>query len=96
VTESLEGCPLKLRGQAELLEPVDQVVGQLEEMEVGLVGEEMARGNRLRPVSNSPCLAPNSPGLAMVGVWESDMSTLRKRSWTSSELAIPTPLFRYF
>ena len=45
VAERREGGPLKRRGQAELREPVDQVVGPQEERDVGLVGEEGARGN---------------------------------------------------
>ncbi len=42
VAQGLKGGVLKLWGQAEPLEPVHQVVGQQEEMEVGLVGEEVA------------------------------------------------------
>lgn len=38
------GC-LKLRRKAEPLEPVHQVVGQQEQMEVGCVGEEVPRGD---------------------------------------------------
>lgn len=45
VPEGLQRGLLKLGRQAEPLEPVHQVVGQQEEMEVGLVGHEVASGD---------------------------------------------------
>lgn len=50
MVECLERCQLKLRRQAEPLKPVDQVVGEQEQMEVGLVGEEVASGNAAQGV----------------------------------------------
>ena len=47
---ALKRGPLKLGRQAESLEPVHQVVGQQEEMEVGLVGHEVAGGNAAQGV----------------------------------------------
>ena len=42
LTHALQRGPLKLGRQAEPFEPVHQVVGQQEQMEVGVVGEEVA------------------------------------------------------
>jgi len=41
VAQSLQRGSLKLRGQTQAFEPGDEVVGQQEQMEVGLVGEEV-------------------------------------------------------
>lgn len=46
----LQGGVLKLRGQAEALEPVDEIVDQQQEMEVGLIGEEVAGGDAAQRV----------------------------------------------
>jgi hypothetical protein len=45
VSEGLQRGILKFRGQAQPLEPVDEVVGEQKQMEVGLVGKEVASGN---------------------------------------------------
>ena len=45
VPQRLQGGVLKIRRQAEPFEPVHQIVGQQEQMEVGLVGEEVAGGD---------------------------------------------------
>ena len=45
VTQGLKRGGLQFWGQATALEPIDEVVGQQEQMEVGLVGEEVAHGN---------------------------------------------------
>ena len=47
---ALQRGTLKLERQAEPLEPVHQVVGQQEQMKVGLVGEEVAGGNTAQGV----------------------------------------------
>lgn len=50
VPQRLQRGVLKLQGQAESLEPVDQVVGQQEQMKVGLVGEEGSGGDAAQGV----------------------------------------------
>lgn len=45
VPQRLQSGVLNLRGQAEARKPVDEIVGQQQEMEVGLVGEEVAGGD---------------------------------------------------
>ncbi len=45
MAQGLKRRVLKVRGQAEALEPVDEVVGEQEEMKVGLVGEGVPGGN---------------------------------------------------
>lgn len=45
MAERLERGVLKLRRQTKPLEPVDQVVGEKQEMEVGLIGEEVTGGD---------------------------------------------------
>lgn len=50
MTQGLERGVLKGWGQAQPLEPVDQVVGQQEQMEIGFVGEEVASGNTAQGV----------------------------------------------
>ena len=45
VAQGRERRALKLRGQAEPLEPVDQIVSQQQEMKVSFVGQEMMRWN---------------------------------------------------
>ncbi|MDF0672719.1 MAG: hypothetical protein P0120_00035 [Nitrospira sp.] len=45
MTERLERGVLEIRGQAQPLEPVHEIVGPQEQMEVGLVGKEVAGGD---------------------------------------------------
>jgi hypothetical protein len=45
LTQGLEGGVLEVRRQTEALEPVDQVVAEQEEVEVGFVDEEMMAGD---------------------------------------------------
>ncbi len=45
LTQRLQRGVLKPRRQAEAIEPIDQVVGEQEQVEVGFVGEEMPRGD---------------------------------------------------
>ena len=45
LTQGVEGSILELRWQAEALEPVEQIVGEQKQVEVGFVGEEMMAGN---------------------------------------------------
>src|SRR5206468_8975828 len=45
VAQGREGGRLKLRGQAEPLEPIDQIVSQQQQMKVSLVGQEVMRWN---------------------------------------------------
>src|SRR6516164_1670321 len=48
--QSLQGRFLHLRRQAQALEPVDEIVGQQEQMEVRLVGEEVSRRDGTKSV----------------------------------------------
>lgn len=45
VAQRLQGDILEVRGQTEPLEPVDQVVGQKQQMEIGLIGEKVPCGD---------------------------------------------------
>src|SRR5260370_32476452 len=45
LTQCLERGVLKLWWQAEAFEPIDQVVGEQEQVEIGFIGEEMPRGD---------------------------------------------------
>src|SRR5260370_7387179 len=45
VAQSRKRCTLKLCGQTQPFEPVDQIVRQQQEMKVSLVGQEMMRRN---------------------------------------------------
>ena len=44
MAQGLQRGSLKPRGQPQAFEPVDEVVGQQDQMEVGLVGEEVVGG----------------------------------------------------
>jgi hypothetical protein len=45
LTQGLERGVLKLWRQTEAFEPIDQIVGEQEQVEVGLVGEEVMTGD---------------------------------------------------
>lgn len=45
MAQGLQGGVLKVRWEAEALEPIDEVVSQQEQMEVRLVGKEVTRGD---------------------------------------------------
>ena len=45
LTQGLEGGVLELRRQAETLEPIDQIVGKQEQLEVSFVSGEMMAWN---------------------------------------------------
>jgi putative transposase len=50
VAQGLQRRSVKLRMQTQAFEPVDELVGQQEQMEVGLVGEEVAAGDAAQRV----------------------------------------------
>ncbi len=50
MAQGLQRGVLKVQGQAEPLEPIDEVVGEQEKMKVGLVGEEVASGDAAQGV----------------------------------------------
>lgn len=41
LAQGLKGCVVKFLRQAQSLEPVDEIVGEQEQMEIGFVGKEM-------------------------------------------------------
>ena len=50
VAQALQRSVLQVRRQAEPLEPIHQIVGEQKEMEIGLVGEEVAGGDAAQGV----------------------------------------------
>ena len=66
MAQRLQGHVLKVRGQAEPLEPVDQVVGQKEQMEVGLVGEKVPSGDAAQRIVSRELVDQQFDGRAVV------------------------------